>query len=114
MANSDAQTEAIYNAQNNNAGYISAYGEPSGASVVETVVSGTALQIDSDRNADVYINITTSAALKVEMGPTSACAITVSASQSSALGVISLFVPAGWYIKCTGTVTNYTVTSVLR
>lgn len=120
MANTDSQNESIYAGKDDAAGtttnhatYLTGSGDLSGTAKVETVVSGTAKQISTKRDAMVYVNITTSAALKVEMGPTSSVAVTVSASQSSALGVISFRVPAGWYIKCTGTVTNYTVTSVL-
>ena len=80
---------------------------------VETFVSGTARQIAAT-DAEVYIAVTTSAALKVEIGPTSGVATTIMPSQSAALGVITVQVPGGWYMKLTGTVADFTVTSVLK
>lgn len=79
-----------------------------------TVVSGTAKQVSATRNAMLYINITTAASFKIEMGATSAVAATINAAQSNALGLVSLRVPRGWYVKITGTVTNYAITSVLE
>lgn len=77
-----------------------------------TVVSGTAMQPDTKSDVYMYVNITTAAALKIEMGPTSAVATQISASQSSALGVITLRVPAGWYVKFTGTVADFAIVAV--
>lgn len=107
----DAQTIATYNAEGQ--ALPAAIAPKTGDAAVQTVVSGTAFQISSRRSADLYINITTAAALKVEIGPTSAAAIQLSTSQSSALGLMSLHIPAGWYVKLTGTVTDYVVTAVL-
>lgn len=124
MANTfESQDEAIYNAkddaaltgsQTNNTAYLAASGDPAGTTGTLTVVSATAKQVSTKRNAMVYVNITTAAALAIVIGPTSTPAIPVSISQSSALGVVSFELPAGWYLKCTGTVTNYVVTYVLR
>jgi hypothetical protein len=77
-----------------------------------TFVSGTAQQVDKRKDNFLYINIATSAALAVAIGPTSATAVAVSPSQSSGLGVISLFVPAGWYVKLTGTMANVSCVAI--
>lgn len=76
-----------------------------------TVVSGTAKQINATKDMILYVNITTAASFKVEMGATSAAANLVNAAQSNALGLVTLHVPKGWYVKFTGTVTNYVITS---
>lgn len=88
--------------------------QPAADAAAFTVVSGTPKQVSTTRNALLYCNITTAAALAISMGPTSAgTTVPVSISQSSALGVVTLRVPRGWYVKFTGTVTNYVLTSVL-
>lgn len=81
--------------------------------VVQTFVSGTGKQIDAARGAHLYINITTAAALAIAIGPTSAAATVLNASESDALGLITLHVPGGWYVKLTGTIADVTCTSVL-
>lgn len=77
------------------------------------VVSGTAKQVSASRNATLYINITTAASFKIEMGATSAVASTLNIAQSNALGLVTLRVPRGWYVKITGTVTNYAIIAVM-
>jgi hypothetical protein len=81
-------------------------GPGSHTAAAKTFVSGTAQVVDSRKDNFLYINIATSAALAVAMGPTSAVANAVSPSQSSAIGMLTLFVPAGWYVKLTGTMAN--------
>ena len=123
MPNNDAQNESIYNAKDdalgtgagtNNATYLAASGDVSGATGTFVVVSGTAKQVSTKRAATLYCNITTAAALAIGLGSTSAASIPVSISQSSALGVVTVEVPAGWYVKFTGTISNYVLTYVLR
>jgi hypothetical protein len=56
----------------------------------------------------VYLNVTTSGtATSVTIGPTSAAsAVTIMASAAATAGqVISFRLPAGWYVKWTGTTT---------
>lgn len=115
---SDGQDAAVVNAKadaadDNNTGSVAIPVQPVGDVKTETFVSGTAQQLSASKDKMLYINITTAAALAVTMGPTSAgtgCAISV--SQSSALGVISVRVPKGWYVKITGTVGDIVTTSV--
>lgn len=80
----------------------------------QTFVSGTAKQVDAAKSAYLYINITTAAALAIAIGPTSAAANVLNASESDALGMITLFVPGGWYVKLTGTMADVTCTSVIQ
>lgn len=77
-----------------------------------TFTSGTAAQVDTLKDSFLYINITTAAALAIAFGPTSSVATTLNASESDALGLITLFVPAGWYVKLTGTMADVTCTAV--
>lgn len=108
----DAQDVATYNAKGS--ALPGSIAQPSGLAAVVTVVSGTPFQVSTKRAARLYIAITTAAALTISMGPEAAgTSVAIQPSQSSALGLCTLDVPAGWYVKLTGTVTNYTVTSVL-
>lgn len=103
--NGDAETAA------RGAGGTTAPGSHTAA--VQTFVSGTAKQISASNSAHLYINVTTAAALTIAIGPTSAAATVLNASESDALGMITLFVPGGWYVKLTGTVADLTCTSVI-
>lgn len=87
--------------------------QPTGDSSVMTVVSGTAVQASTTRDAMITCNVTTSAALAIAIGPTSTPVTPISISQSTALGVISFFLPKGWYVKFTGTVSNYAINKTL-
>jgi hypothetical protein len=113
MANPfSSQDDAAVNAHADaNAVTAGSTGAGSHATGTVTFVSGTAQQVDKRKDAFLYITVTTAAALTVAIGPTSAAAQAVTPSQSSGLGVITLFVPAGWYVKLTGTMANVTCTS---
>lgn len=82
-------------------------------SFVKTVVSGTAFQISVAQNANLYIDIATSAALAIAIGPDASTAVAVMASKSAPIGLLNVRVPAGWYVKLTGTVADFTATAVL-
>lgn len=107
----DAQTLSIYNAQGKP--LPAALNPQGGSAIVETIVSGTAFQVSAKRNADLYINIVTSSAITIAMGPVVGNEIVVAASQSAALGVTTLRVPTGWLVTITGTVANFVATAVL-
>jgi hypothetical protein len=109
----DAQTLSIYNGEG--VAVPAATLEPSGLPEVITAVSGTPFQISTKRNADLYIAIATAAALTISMGPEAAgTSVPVAASASEAVGVTTLFVPVGWYVKLTGTVADFVLNAVLR
>lgn len=121
MANNEAQNEAIYSGESDVAGttakhdtYLAGSGDVVGTAVVQAPVTATAFQVSTKRASDLYITINTAAALAIAIGPTSACAIALAASASYALGTTTILVPAGWYVKLTGTMANLTVTSVVR
>lgn len=82
-------------------------------SFVETVVSGTAFQISTAQNSNLYIDINTSSALAIAIGPTNATATAVMASKSAPIGLLNVRVPAGWFVKLTGTPANFVATAVL-
>lgn len=109
----DAQNEATYNAENNNAGYMTLYGFATGAAPVQTVVSGTAFQVSATRAANLYVAIATSAAITLKMGPLLGTEIVVAVSASEAIGLSTLHVPAGWMVQITGTVADFVVTAVM-
>lgn len=99
----DAAVNAHTDSSNATAG---STGPGSHSAAAKTFVSGTAQVVDSRKDNFLYINIATSAALAIALGPTNAAANAVSPSQSSAVGLVTLFVPAGWYVKLTGTMGN--------
>ena len=84
-----------------------------GLAATPTIVSGTAYQVSTKQPSHVYIDITTSAPLAIAIGPTSACAITVLASESAALGVTSVALPIGWWYKLNGTVADFNVITII-
>jgi hypothetical protein len=103
------QSTAIYDAQ----GEVITVGN-TGTSLTETIVSGTPFQPSASHATVLYIEVTTAAALSVQMGPSSSgTGVTVSTSESAALGVTTVEVPAGWYVDLTGTVADFIVTAVV-
>jgi hypothetical protein len=121
MANTEDQNQAIYNAKDDAAGtttqhatYLTGSGDVSGSAAVQTPTTATAFQISTKRTSILYITVNTAAALAIAIGPTAACAIAVAASASYALGTTTLRIPAGWFVKLTGTMANLTVTSVIE
>ena len=112
LATTNAKADAL---DDNNTGSVAVPIQPAADIAAFTVVSGTAKQVNATRNATLLCNITTSASLTISMGPTSAAdTSTVHAAQSSALGMVTLYVPRGWYVKFTGTVSNYAIKSILH
>lgn len=113
MANTPTQNDAITNAKadraNQTAGSV-AHSSPLVAAPV--FVSGTAKQLSVSRDVILYIDIITAASLKIEMGPDSTTAYTISAAKSDALGLITLRVPVDWYVKLTGTMANLAITQL--
>lgn len=110
----DAQNEAAYNAQGKNSVYLAAAGDIAGTAAVQTVVSGTPFQISAKRRATMYVDINTSASFTMSMGPEPAgTSVAVAAASADAIGVTTLAVPVGWYVKITGTVADFVITSVV-
>lgn len=90
-------------------------GVPVPAATIATTpvfVSGTARTLNTGMSCHLYINVTTSASLTLSMGPTSAASVSINAAESDTLGMITLRVPAGWYVKFTGTVADVVFTQV--
>lgn len=79
---------------------------------VPVFVTGTAQQLSTKTDVDLYINIVTAAALTVAFGPTSSTTITLSPSQTSAVGLMKIRVPRAWYVKLTGTMANLSFNAV--
>lgn len=82
-------------------------------SFVKTVVSGTGFQISTVQNANLYVDINTSAALAVAISPDNVTYITVMASKAAPIGLVNVRVPANWYVKLTGTVANFVATAII-
>lgn len=82
-------------------------------SFVETITSGTGFQVSTVQNAHVYIDVTTSAALAIALSRDGVTYTTVMASKAAGIGLLNVMVPAGWYLKLTGTVADFTVTAIM-
>lgn len=83
-----------------------------------TLTSGTAIQNAASAAATYYVGITggTAGTVKVEMGPTSACAITaIPAAAGNAVSSypLPIHVPAGWYVKVTTSVATINANTVV-
>lgn len=107
----DAQTTAIYYGKGQ--ALPTAQQLPAGAAIVEAPVTATGFQISATRAAMLYINVRTAAALATAISPDNSTYYALDASQSDAIGVTTLHVPAGWYVKLTGTMANLAVTAIL-
>jgi hypothetical protein len=75
-------------------------------------VSGTAKQIDTNQDMMLYIAVQTSAALAVAIGSTSSVTLALMPSKTYALGLISIRIPMGWWVKITGTIADLSINGV--
>ena len=110
----DAQIEAINNNAGLNATYLLVDGQPSGQATTDTLTTGVAFQPSTIREAYVYVNVITSAALAINIGPDNTTGITLMASEVAAIGLQSFVLPMGWYMKLTGTMADVAVVSILK
>jgi len=92
------------------------YGNRSLIGTPVVLVSASAVQLqDLSTDYYVYFNVTTAGtATSITLGPTaSANLLTVAASSTATVGQLyTVFVPAGWYFKFTGTTTVMQYTAV--
>lgn len=65
--------------------------------------SGTALQLSTTQDVMLYIDVTVATNLTLAIGSTSSATTTIFTSATAAIGVITLRVPKGWYVKATST-----------
>jgi hypothetical protein len=107
----DAQTTAIYYGKG--AALPAGVQAAAGTAIVEAPTTATAFQVSATRGAHLYINVRTAAALATAIGPDNTTAIALDASQSDAIGMTTIWVPAGWWVKLTGTMANLAITAVL-
>lgn len=110
----DAQNLSIENALGRTTQYLASVNDVTGTGIVETLVSATAFQVSPTRSADMYVTIVTAAALAVQISPDNVTFITLMASETAGLGMFHINLPAGWYIKLTGTMANLAVTAILK
>jgi hypothetical protein len=75
-------------------------------------VSTTAAQVNTTQDCMLYIAVQTSAALAVAIGPANTTTTAVCPSKSYALSLLTLRIPAGWWVKITGTIADLTITAV--
>lgn len=87
-------------------------GYPAPAASSPSFTSGTAEQLSTTQDVMLYVAVQTSASLAVAIGSTSAASTVIAPAKSYALGVITVRVPKGWYVKITGTVADLSITQV--
>jgi streptogramin lyase len=76
-------------------------------------VSGTALQINANQDVMLYVTVTTASTIAIAWGPTSSTTLTLVPSVAATVGCFySARVPAGWYVKITGTIADLTIEAV--
>lgn len=108
----DAMTTAIYYGKGQ--ALPAALQNATGLAITETVVSGTGFQVSATRSAYLYVNITTAAALAIALSPDNSTYYPLNVSESDALGMVTINVPRGWYVKLTGTVADFVATAILN
>jgi len=77
-----------------------------------TFVSGTALQLNTTQDTMLYVEVTTAASLEIQMGSTSSVGTTLLSTITAALGMETIRVPKGWYVKITGTIADLNINAV--
>lgn len=77
-----------------------------------TFVTTTARQCSTASDVMLYVNVKTAASLAILLGPTSTPANTVVASETAALGLITIRVPKSWYVEITGTIADLGIIQV--
>jgi hypothetical protein len=107
----DAQLTAIYYGKG--VALPAANQQAAGTAVVEVPTSGTGFQVSTTRAAMLYVNVRTAAALATAISADGSTYVALDASQSDAIGMTTLHVPAGWYVKLTGTIANLAITAIL-
>lgn len=80
---------------------------------VKTVVSGTAFQVSTVQPANLYLDIATAAALTIAVSQDGTNFTTLLNNKVAAIGLITVRVPAGFWVKITGTVANFVATAVI-
>lgn len=70
--------------------------------------TGAAAQVNTSQDVMLYANVTTASTFSLAIGPTSTPATTVVASHTAAIGLISVRLPKGWYVKSTFTSVTWT------
>lgn len=113
----DEQTEGTTNAATDaaaiTAGSTAVPVKPVSIASQPTFVSATPQQLSASKDVYLYINVTTAASLTISMGPTSTgTGVALNSAESDALGMVTIRVPAGWYVKITGTVADLNINAV--
>ena len=75
--------------------------------------STVAQQLSASDVVFLFIDVTTAAALTIAIGATSAASTVLQNNIVGALGAILVPVPAGWYVKLTGTMGDLNITGII-
>lgn len=79
----------------------------------QAVTSGTGFQVSTARDATLYVDVATSSALTIAISGDGTTYTTILNNRTVPVGLQVVRVPAGFYVRLTGTPANFVVTSVL-
>jgi hypothetical protein len=82
------------------------------AASTPSLSTGVAAQINTSQDVLLYADVHTASVFSLAIGPTSTPATTIVTSATNAIGLVSVRVPAGWYVKSTFTSADVTWTAV--
>lgn len=77
-----------------------------------TISTGVAMQPNTGTDMMVYLAVTTSSVVAIQIGATSTPNVTIFPSATAAIGMISFRVPKGWWLKSTFTAVDVTWTAI--
>ena len=83
------------------------------AIITPAFTSTVAQQLSASDAVFLFIDVTTAAALTIAIGATSAASTVLQNNIVGALGAILVPVPAGWYVKLTGTMADLNITGII-
>ena len=83
------------------------------AIITPAFTSTVAQQLSASDAVFLFIDVTTAAALTIAIGATSAASTVLQNNIVGALGAVLVPVPAGWYVKLTGTMADLNITGII-
>ena len=83
------------------------------AIITPAFTSTVAQQLSASDVVFLFIDVTTAAALTIAIGATSAASTVLQNNIVGALGAVLVPVPAGWYVKLTGTMADLNITGII-
>ena len=83
------------------------------AIITPAFTSTVAQQLSASDVVFLFIDVTTAASLTIAIGADSSASTVLQSAVAGALGAILVPVPAGWYVKLTGTMGDLNITGII-